>query len=240
MKKSLSKFSFTRITLLLCSAMALVLTGCLDKNNDDMPAPTPVAYISFYHGSPDAPDFNVIVDDERINSQGFKYSNASNYIPITTGSHQIEFTPATTTDAVIDTTYSFQEAKIYSLFAVDSLQNIEMLLVQDSLIQPSTGNAALRLIHLSPDAPAVDVAIAGGGATPVFTNLGFKGNTPFMNVPSGNHSFQVKEAGTENALMNATTLSLEAGKNYTLVVRGFKTPPAANSNVMALQIIRNY
>jgi hypothetical protein len=240
MKKSLSKFSFTRITFLLCSAMALVLTGCLDKNNDDMPEPTPVAYISFYHGSPDAPDFNIDVDDERVNSQAFKYSNASNYIAITTGNHKIEFTPATTTDVVIDTTYNFKEAKIYSLFAVDSLQDIEMLLVQDSLVVPGMGNAAIRLIHLSPDAPAVDVAIAGGGATPVFTNLGFKGNTEFRNVPAGTHSFQVKETGTENALMTATTLSLEAGKNYTLIVRGFQTPPAGNSNVMALQIVRNY
>lgn len=239
MKKSLTKVS-ARITFLMFSAMALVLSSCLDKDNDNMPEPTPVAYISFYHGSPDAPDFNIEIDDDRINTQPFKYSNASNYISWATGSHKVEFLSSTATDALVDTTFNFKEGEIYSLFAVDSLQNIGVLLLEDSLIVPNSGNAAVRLVHLSPDAPAVDVSIAGGGASPVFSSVNFKGSTQFLNVPSGTHSFQVKEAGTENAVMSATTLTLESGRNYTLIVRGFKTPPAGNNSVLALQMVRNY
>lgn len=240
MKKFLSKLSLGRIALFMCSAMAFGLTGCLDSDVDDAPAPTPVAYISFYHGSPDAPDFNVIVDDERINSQAFKYSNASSYIEVTTGSHEIAFTPVTATDAVVDTTFDFKEDKIYSLFTVNRLQDIGLLVVEDSLIAPGSDKAGVRLINLSPDAPAVDVTIAGGGAAPVFSNLGFKGNTQFVPVTDGTHAFVVKEAGTENVLVPSTSLTLEPGRNYTLVVRGFQTPPSDNSNVLALQVIRNY
>lgn len=240
MKNSLRSFSFAKITLLMCAVMSFGLTGCLDNDADDAPAPTPVAYISFYHGSPDAPDLNVLVDEEKINNQAFKYSNASSYLSLTTGNHEIAFTPVTGSDAIVDTTINFKEDKVYSLYTVNTLQDIGMLVVQDSLVTPGTGKAAVRLINLSPDAPAVDVTIAGGAATPEFMNLGFKGNTQFVQVTDGTHSFQVKEAGTENVLVAATSLTLEPGRSYTLIVRGFQTPPAGNSNGLALQVIRNY
>lgn len=240
MKKFLSKRSFGRVAFFLSSAMVFGLTSCLDSDVDDMPEPTPVAYVSFYHGSPDAPNLNVVVDDEKINSQAFKFSDASSYLSITTGNHEIAFMPATATAALVDTTLNFKQDKIYSLYTTGRLQDIDILVVEDSLITPGTGKAAVRLINLSPDAPAVDVTIAGGGATPLFQNLAFKDDTQFKPVTDGTQSFVVKEAGTENVLIPATSLTLEPGRNYTLIMRGFKTPPAENSNVLALQIIRNY
>ena len=240
MKKPFSKLFFGRFALFLCSTMVFGLTGCLNDDVDDNPAPTPVAYVSFYHGSPDAPDLNVIVDDEKINSQAFKYSNASSYLSLTTGNHEIGFTSVTAADVLVDTTFDFKEGKIYSMFTADSLQSMDLLVVEDSLIVPGSGKAGLRLINLSPDAPALDISIAGGGATPVFSNIASKGSTRFLPVTDGTHSFVVKEAGTENVLVPATSLSIEPGRNYTLVVRGFQTPPSGNTNALALQIIRNY
>ena len=240
MKNLFSTRALGSASLFLCSVMAFGLTGCLDSDMDDAPEPTPVSYVSFYHGAPDAPDFNVSVDDEKINNQAFKYSNASNYLSLTTGSHEVAFTPVTATAPLADTTFNFKEDKIYSLFTAGSQQNVDVLVVQDSLITPGTGKAGVRLINLSPDAPAVDVTIAGGGATPLFPGVEFKEDTQFITVTDGTHSFVVKEAGTENVLVAATSLSLEPGRNYTLIVRGFQTPPAGNSNVLALQMVRNY
>ena len=240
MKNLFSTRALSRVSLFLCSIMAFGLTGCLDSDMDDAPEPKPVAYVSFYHGAPDAPDFNVSVDDEKINSQAFKYSNASNYLSLTTGNHEIAFTPVTATTALVDTTFNFKEDKVYSLFTAGSQQDIDILVVEDSLITPGTSKAGVRLINLSPDAPTVDVVMAGGGASPLFQGIEFKENSAFIPVTDGTHSFVVKETGTENVLVPATSLSLEPGRNYTLIVRGFQTPPTGNSNVLALQIVRNY
>jgi len=239
MKIPLRKFSLGRLAFLLCGVLALALTGCMDSASSDSTTPEPVPFISFYHGSPDAPDFNILLDNVRLNNQAFKYANASNYLAVTAGSRKIQFTPVTASAAVLDTSLSFQQEKAYSLFVVNRLQEIEMLAVEDKIITPATGKAAVRLVHLSPDAPAVDVAV-GSAATPVFSALNFKQNTPFVEVAAGTSAFRVRGAGTEADLLPATNFTLDPGANYTLIVRGFQAPPAGNSNVLVLQIVRNF
>ncbi len=240
MEKLFSKFSFGRSATLLFAVMALALSGCLDKNQSDMPAPAELAYVNLYHGSPDGPDYNVLIDNNKANTQAFRYANNSGYFKLDAGTHQIAFTPVTSTTALIDTTFMFEKDAIYSLFTVGRMANTKLLVVKDSLVTPAGGSAAIRLVNLSPDAPALELVISGADASPIFTGIGFKGNTKFKEVVSGTYAFKVREAGTDNVLMPATNLELRAGRNYTLIVRGFQTPPSGNTNVLALQIIQNY
>ncbi|MCJ8167302.1 DUF4397 domain-containing protein [Pontibacter sp. E15-1] len=240
MKKLSNKFSISRAAMFCFALLALAFTGCMDKNDTDTPTPVEVSYVNLYHGSPDGPDYNVMLDDEKINNQAFLYANNSGYFKLPAGSHKIAFTPVTATTSQVDITHTFKKDSIYSLFAVGQAANTEILILKDSLIAPVSGSAAIRLVNLSPDAPALDVVIAGAEATPVFTGFGFKGNTQFKNIVSGTYSFKVKATGTDDVLVPATSFELNVGGNYTLIVRGFQTPPSGNTNVLSLQMIRNY
>ena len=239
MKSIFSFHSLKQISLVLLSVFSVSLTSCLNDQGVT-PEPVPTAYVAFYHASPDAPDFDIIIDNQRANSQPFKYNNYSNYLTFNTGSTKIKFTPVNAANAYIDSTLTFKEDKLYSLFAINRLQNIELLVIQDSVMTPATGKAGLRVIHLSPDAPAIDVATTGNSSTTVATNLNFKGNTLFKDVTTGIQTFQVKQTGTNEVLLNVPDLTLESGKTYTLLLRGFKTPPTGNTNLLSGQLIRNY
>jgi hypothetical protein len=79
-----------------------------------------------------------------------------------------------------------------------------------------TSDAWVRVLHGSPDAPAVDVYVNG---TKAFSNLAFKSVTDWAKLPAGSYDVKVTAAGATDAVIQAT-LPLEGGKYYTVVAVG--------------------
>jgi hypothetical protein len=79
-----------------------------------------------------------------------------------------------------------------------------------------TGNARVRVLHASPDAPAVDVYVDGAEAV---NNLAFPNITEYVSLPAGNHAVKVFPAsanGTGTPVIDVPALTLAAGKDYTV------------------------
>lgn len=78
--------------------------------------------------------------------------------------------------------------------------------------------ARIRVLHLSPDAPAVDVFV-DGVADPVVTDLAFTQGTAYLEVPAAAYTFLVAPAGAGagSAVLTIPDLSLAAGADYTAV-----------------------
>lgn len=79
-------------------------------------------------------------------------------------------------------------------------------------IKPPTPIARVRALHLSPDAPAVDVFI-GAATTPAITGLTFGNGTAVAGVPAGRTSFRVASATLNDVL-------LEQDRDYTAFAFG--------------------
>lgn len=83
----------------------------------------------------------------------------------------------------------------------------------------AAGGAMVRVIHASPDAPAVDIYVNG---QPAFTNLEFPKATNYAEVPAGSYEVKVFPAaakGSGNPVINVPALKLDA-KNYTVIATG--------------------
>jgi hypothetical protein len=76
------------------------------------------------------------------------------------------------------------------------------------------GDARVRVVHASPDAPAVDVWVDG---TLVFENAPFEGITDFAAVPGGTYNVQVVPSGATEPVVIEADLELENGVDYTVV-----------------------
>lgn len=76
--------------------------------------------------------------------------------------------------------------------------------------------ARVRVIHASPDAPAVDVYLNDAKA---ISSLAYKAASDFAAVPANSYAVKVTAAGGTDAVISAT-LPLEAGKSYTVVAVG--------------------
>jgi hypothetical protein len=76
--------------------------------------------------------------------------------------------------------------------------------------------AQVRVIHASPDAPAVDIYLNDSKA---ITNLAYKAASDFAAVPAGSYAVKVTATGATDAVISAN-LPLEAGQSYTVVAVG--------------------
>jgi hypothetical protein len=84
-----------------------------------------------------------------------------------------------------------------------------------STASAQSGNARLRVVHASPDAPAVDVYANGNK---VLSNVSFFAASDYLSVPAGSYKLQVVVAGETDlskAVIDATA-DLMAGKDYTV------------------------
>lgn len=76
--------------------------------------------------------------------------------------------------------------------------------------------ARVRVLHLSADAPNVDVYV-NDGAAPAFANLPFLDGTVYAELDEGSYDFDVNVAGTDTTAIAIDDLALDSGKSYTAV-----------------------
>lgn len=218
--------------VLAAGFVSVGMIGC--KKDDDTPAQ---ARVLVTHASPDAPGVDLLVDDTRVNSAPLTFPNNTGYLPVNAGTRNVKVNAAGTSTTVINANLNLEAGKNYSVFAVNRLANIEAVVFQDDLTTPATGQAHVRVVHLSPDAPAVNIGVQGS-ATNLFSNIAFKGSTAFAPVPAGTYNLEVRVA-SNGAVALTVPATLEAGKIYTVFARGFLAPPTGNTNALGASIIVN-
>jgi hypothetical protein len=208
------KFSMSLLSALMMVSAIMVFSSCDD--DDD----TQFSNVLVAHASPDAPGVDLLIDDEKQNSAALTFPNNTGYLDVESGTRNIKVNVAGTTTTVINADLTLDADESYSIFAVDSVANLSAVVFTDDLTDPAAGKAHVRFIHLSPDAPAVDVAVASSGAV-VFGDVEFKEGTPFTPLDAGTYNLDVRVAGTSTVALVLPPVTLEAGKIYTVFARGF-------------------
>jgi len=207
-----NKISILASTLLL--AGILVFSSC-DKDDEKT-----YANVLVTHASPDAPGVDLLIDDTKQNSAALTYPNNTGYLQAESGTRNIKINVSGTSTTVINADLVLEKDENYSVFAVDSVSKISAIALLDDLTAPASGKAHVRFVHLSPNAPAVDVAVASSGAV-VFGDIVFKEATAFTPLDAGTYNLDVRVAGTSTVALVLPAITLQTGKIYTIFAKGF-------------------
>ncbi len=208
------RFSF----LLLLGAFVFTAACSEDDNNDPVSGNDPMARVLVGHASPDAPAVDLLVDDN-VAGSGLAFPNNTGYLSVDAGTRNIKVNVTGTTTTVIEADLTLEADKAYSVFATDSVASISPIVIEDDLSTPASGKAHVRFIHLSPNAPAVDITLTDG--TVVFGNTAFQAFTAFTPLDAGTYDLQVRVAGTSTVVLNLPGISFADGKIYTVFAKGF-------------------
>ncbi len=205
-----------KLTFLGLMTISLALVSCKEE---ETPA-ADTAKVNVVHASPDAPGVDLLVDGTKVNTSALSFPDNTGYLTVNAGARNFKVNVSGTSTTVIDVTPTLTKNANYTVFAVDSVSKISPLLLTDDLTAPASGKAHVRFVHLSPNAPAVDVAVASSGAV-VFANKSFKEYTAFTPLDAGSYNLDVRVAGTSTVALVLPTITLQAGKIYTVFAKGF-------------------
>ena len=201
-------------------------------------APSGTAEVMVVHASPDAPGVDLLIDNFIVNSAALGFPNNTGYLTYADGMRNVKVNASGTTTTVINADVTLAPGGTFSVFAIDSLTSIEPLVVADDLTAPAAGKAHVRFIHLSPDAPNVDVALQGGAV--LFGDRAFKQQPgAFTPLDAGTYDLEVRLAGTGTVVLPLPGITLEDGKIYTVFAKGFAFAPGSTTAPLGAQIIVN-
>lgn len=222
-----------KLAVLLLST-SLLLVGCSDDDDNPSTPQAQSANVKVVHASPDAPGVDLLVDDN-VAGSNLTFPNNTGYLQVEEGTRNIKVNVSGTSTTVIEADLPIEGDKNYSVFAVDAVANISPLVIEDDLTSPASGNAHVRFIHLSPDAPAVDITTTDGSV--VFGNYAFKQYSAFTPLPAASYDLQVRLAGTDTVVLELSGIAVSDGNIYTVFAKGFVT--GTGSQTLGAEIILN-
>lgn len=218
----------------------LMLSGCLNDDDSHVVPEVPAAFVSLYHTAPDAPALDILLDNRRLNSRAFSYSdfNYVAYLRFYTGERELKFTPYNNSNTLLDSTITFEEDEFYSVFLINDNDGLDALVVEDELPDLGQGKAMVRIVHVAPDVEAINFTKAEADSV-LFNEIEFKNASEFKSIDAGTISFDLTSAEDDSELATVSNYKFAAGNYYTVVIKGYATPPAGNNNELSVQIIRN-
>ncbi|MEE4245274.1 MAG: DUF4397 domain-containing protein [Kangiellaceae bacterium] len=183
------------------------------------------------HAAPDAPQVDVYVtapgadlaDASPLGS--IVYQETLGPVEVEGGNYQVRVAVAGTTTVVYDSgTIPLPAGADLTIVAIENTLTgdapINLLALDDnggSIIQDVNATADLRVVHASPDAPAVDVVVNDGFQAPLVEDLAFAEATDFVGVPSDTYNVKVVPANATTPVVIDADLALEQGVNYSVL-----------------------
>lgn len=229
------KTPFIRRALHTMLPAVLLLTAC---GKDDTPAVTPVAdtgkvLVVHAAAAANATQLTAFANDQQLGQ--LNYGQNTSYATVNAGSVVIKANNASV--QVSNKTISLAKDQSYSVFAFSpsaTIGSIDLLPVSDDLTAPAAGTAKVRIVHLgvgaaTPVRLSIPSPIPTGTPTDLTTDVAFGSASPFVAVNASALNLIVTSGTTTRTQQVAVgdgtgtgtgTKTFEAGKIYTVVVRG--------------------
>lgn len=177
-----------------------------------------VSFVRVLHASPNAPAVDIYVDRNLI-VRGLRYQRFTRYLPVSPGKHNIRVFPTgKRTDPVINTEVTVPVNTIYTAAVIGTLPNISLFPVNDPIELLPRDKVFIRFVHLSPNAPKVDITLPNG--TKVFEDVEYKEITDYQLLNPGTYTFDIRIAGTDKIALRVPHIILKPNRFYSLYAVG--------------------
>jgi hypothetical protein len=141
------------------------------------------ASLYVFHASPDTPAVDVAVSGGPILISALAYQSASAQLSVPGGVYPIQVRPAGTQTVALAANFKLLPGLSWTVFARGLLgdKTLALSAIAQGAAAPDKGQVTLRVVHASPDAPAVDIASNG---TVIISSLSFTQGSAYLTVPA--------------------------------------------------------
>jgi hypothetical protein len=192
------------------------------------------ALLRVLHASPNVPAVTVYVNGQQAIKR-LGTLKATGYLPLDAGTYDIAVAPAgqPLSKAVLKAKVTLADKTRYTGVArglAGAKRNTLELALQSDLATAPSGKAAVRVWHLSPDAPKVDIWVNGKKA---LSGVGYKKASGYLDLAAGSYRIQVAIAGTKRIVLDAR-VAVRADRAYTIAALGSATGQGAKLRAVGL------
>lgn len=225
--KRFDRVSWSRWFLAIVAIMVgTTLSGCLKGDNQVYQ----VSAVRALNAVPGSVQLDMFLDQKKFNfdnvaweDEAFAYADTLPYKNAWPNSRLVSIVDPEdypNAEPIVQKTINFIPGKFYSVYVV-GYDEMELLATEDDLSEPEAGKAKVRFIHLSPDAPALDIEIQAGTGDPMrVDDNAFKEHSDFIAIEGGVAcTINFIDHGNQDVL-HTFGFSPEAGMIYTVWAKG--------------------
>ena len=190
------------------------------KNNSSL--------VRVFHAAPQAPNVDVYVNDQMVFSN-LAFGDFTRYVYLDEGEYNVSVYLAGQKDRpVINQMVDVPSQQIFTIAATGNLDNLGLLVIPDKVSKsPSQNYSSVRVIHLSPNAPGVDILVDGDT---LFEDISFGEGTDYVDLNPGTYNVNVV-LNTDKSVVLPLKVTLNPDKIYTIYIIG--NPPT----LQAVQVV---
>lgn len=179
-------------------------------------APFSRSSVRIWHNSPDAPAVDVLVNGQAVLTN-LPYGTTSQYLPLPAGTYDVKVNVAGTSTTVFSAPVTLARGESYTAVAMGSVKGTGAAFGV-TVLKDATSGALLRVLHASPNVPAVTVYVNGQAA---ISRLGTLQASGYLPLDAGTYDVAVAPAGQplSKAVLKAK-ITLADKTRYTGLARG--------------------
>lgn len=219
----------------------LVVGSGVAAGHDEAEEANGDAKVRVAHASPDAPNVDVFIDDEKVLAD-VPYTTVSGYLELSADTYEVTIAAASDVEDPDEAeTVVFQddvtlEGEDYTVAAIGELtpdesdEEFRVAIYEDTLGVLDEDTGRVRIVHASPDAPAVDVRVVDDDGNTVVTladDIEFGEASENVEAEAGTYSVAVFPAGADEdldeAVLGPTDVEVRDGEVLTVFAMGFLT-----------------
>lgn len=218
-------------TLALVAGLSFGLGACSDDDDNVVNPPAETGQVRVIHASPDAPAVDIYVEgDNTPIATNVAYGAATGFVTVPVGTYNVQLRQAgadsstdpvyETGDVVVGADQVITAIAAGLLSSDDPADRFRVIGLFDSFATPGSGNAIVRVVHASPDAPTVDIDVGNDGTSEILDLQRFAA-TPEAGVDlPGGSPLSIGIVANSTVVTTLTTPPLSAGTEYYLIATG--------------------
>ena len=207
--------------------LAIFFGAC--KKSDVTNTPTPAAGLMAFNLVPNSGGIGVAIGNNSLTPQALYFNNFTGlYKAVFTGDRSLESYNYGSGSTLAKGNFTFKDSSYYSVFVMGANDVYSNVFVEDNLKEIAGNDKTktyVRFVNAIPDSSNSSINISAAGI-PIFAGLSkFKEISAFKEISSGD---VLVKLDNESSIDVSRTISLEAGKIYTVLLTGI--PASTNTD----------
>ncbi|WP_231426549.1 MULTISPECIES: DUF4397 domain-containing protein [Pedobacter] len=219
----MKNFSLSKLkTLVFAPAiflLILTLLGACKKEETD----SSLSYIRVINAAPTLATYYPFLNSTSVSSAALPYGGSTAFGTVSAGVSTVKFTSENNAESLLTKSFTLNPSTYNSFYLINKPGLLDGLLVTDDLSLPAVDKAYVRLINLSPDAPALDL-FKTGETTLLISNKTYKTSSGFIAISPGTLTFEAKETTSGITKVSSESTTLVAGYHYDIICGGLINP----------------